>query len=295
MRHEGHYHVDVFRADGRYLRGFTLQRDGESILYRVVDDGGFVSPQVALLTEPLPLEEALRRALAETRKHVRGPITPAFWMEALAPLGYERPRLFRPYQQIGDDGRAREGVIFRFRRGLPKGPVLVELEEDGVGIYSRPKGAWWAHFALGRSTRRALYDPAALKPLGIVRERSPAWLRDLRFAFDLLFQLFEIAPGGAKVERVRFQNPSSGAVMVDRDLVPRGPDPAAACAEAAIGNKVEEGRIVVNERALRFRCECLARVDVWMELPGGGGWLSRAALRELAAAAAKRHGVIVAE
>jgi len=50
-----------------------------------------------------------------------------------------------------------------------------------------------------------------------------------------------------------------------------------------------EGRILVNGRALRFRCERIARVFLWMELPDGS-WLTRAALREIRDAAAQRHG-----
>ena len=173
MSPQGHYHVDVFRADRRFVRALTLQRVGETALYRVCDD--------------------------------------------------------------------------------------------------------------------------SQKPIAPVRQRNPAWLRDLTFAFDVLFRVFEAAPGGSPVADVRFENPPSGFVFVESDLVPRGPDLATACAEAAIGNKVEYGRIVVNGSALPFRCDCGAQVDLWMGLPRAGAWLTRAALREIAADAARRHGAPIAE
>jgi hypothetical protein len=171
---------------------------------------------------------------------------------------------------------------------------MVELEEDGVGIYSWPQGAWRASFALSRRARRALAEPSAPKPFDTVRKISPTWLRDLAFAFDVFFRLLEAAPGGSKVESVRFENPAGGAVFVPADLVPGAGDPAIACAEAALGNKVDSGSIVVNGRALRFRCDCLSHVDLWMALPAGGAWLTGAALRQIAEAAAQRHGVTLA-
>lgn len=295
MSPQGHYHVDVFRADRRFVRGFTLQRIGETALYRVCDDAGFLYPTETFLSDPASLEEALRLALAETRRHVHGPITPAFWMHALRALGYEPPRLFRPRQEIGADGRPRSGATFRWRRRSPKDAVIVAAEEDGVGIYGSPKGAWRTHFALSRWALRSLRDSSLEKPIALVRQRSPAWLRDLTFAFDVLFRVLEAAPGSAPVADVRFENPPSGFVFLESDLVPRGPDLATACAQAAIGNKVEYGRLVVNGSALPFRCDCGAQVDLWMGLPRGGEWLTRAALAAIAADAAGRHGVPLAE
>ena len=185
MKPQGHYHVDVFRADGRYLRGFTLQRVGETSTYRVVDDCGIFFPRDTALSEPLPVGEALRQALAETRKHVDGAITPVFGSAPFDLLGYEPPRFFKPDQEVGPDGRP-----------------------------GRP--------------------------------------------------------------------------------IPRGTDLVLACAEAAIGNKSEYGKIVVNGRELRFRCDCSSHVDLWVELPEGGAWLTRKTLREIGELAATRHGVTVA-
>jgi hypothetical protein len=294
-RPQGHYHVDVFRADGAFVRGLTLQQVQEGAPhYRIVDDAGVISPPGTVLSEPLPLEEALRQALMETRKHLHVPITPVYGSAPYELLGYERPRLFRTGQEVGQDGRPREGVRFRWKRRIARGQLNVDLEEDGIGIYGWPKGALWASFPLSRRARRALTDPGAEKPLAFVRARSPGWLRDLTFAFDLLFRLLEAAPGGSKVERVRFENPSAGAIFVPSDLAPAAGDLPTACAEAAVGNKVDKGTLIVNDRALQFRCDCLSHVDLWMALPDGAAWLTRVALQEIAKATAERHGVVIA-
>ena len=294
MNLQGHYHVDVFDADGRFVRGVTLQQVRGTPHYKVFDDLGLLGPPNRELTEPLPLAEALRVALVQMKKHIRGPITPVLGSAPFDMLGYEWPGFFGACDEIGDDGRPRPGKRRpRFWRGHRE-KVLVTIEERGIGIYSSPRGAWRASFALSRRARRSLTDPSVAKPLTQVRERSPTWLRDLEFAFDLLFAVLESAPGAAKVESVRFENPANGAVFVETDLVPRSGDQAQACAEAVLGNKVEGGKLIVGRRGLRFRCDCLARVDLWMELPGDGEWLSPSALRELAEPIAARHGVPLA-
>ena len=96
------------------MRGFTLQRERASDRYRIVDDAGVATTPGTVVSEPLPLDEALRQALAATRKHVRGPMNPAFGSAPFELLGYERPRLFRPGCEVSEDGRA--GATFRWNR-----------------------------------------------------------------------------------------------------------------------------------------------------------------------------------
>ena len=138
----------------------------------------------------------------------------------------------------------------------------------------------------------------------LLRHQEPVADRDL--ASDLPPQLFQIrdldlrhvpASGGRGARPavvVRLYNTLRAAGRARADLVPRGADLPLACAEAAIGNKLEYGKMVVSGRELRVRCDCSSHVDLWIELPEGGAWLTRGALREVGELAARKHGVTVA-
>ena len=107
----------------------------------------------------------------------------------------------------------------------------------------------------------------------------------------MLFRVVEAAPDASKVERVRFENPPSGAVFVEQDLLPREKSSPSPVPRPPSATKSTKDASLINERPLRFRCDCLAHVNLWMALPDGGAWLSRAALQEIAEQAAMDHGV----
>ena len=171
--------------------------------------------------------------------------------------------------------------------------IHVGTEEGGVSVFSRPKGAWRASWKLSSWARQALYEPLE-KPMDEVRRAAPDWLRDLTFAFDLLFRVFEFGPGGVPVRMARFENPPAGFVVVPSDLEPSGGPVAEACARSAMGNMVEDGLLILNdEYNIRFDCDCRSKVYVWMRLAAEGRWLLQEDLRRIALETAQSYNLTI--
>lgn len=136
MSGAGHYHVDVFAGPKeKFVRGFTLQRDANGA-YVVYDDFGLAGTPKAALSDPLPLDEALRVALVKMHPLIEKPLRPV-WSAPFALLGYTRQtfrqRLRKIFRRdptefvVGPDGRPEKYI------------GSVELEVDHTGV-----AAFWA-------------------------------------------------------------------------------------------------------------------------------------------------------
>jgi hypothetical protein len=111
-----HYHIHVLRGKSqRFVRGLTVVQSGESTdasaaSFEVWDDMGEFGEAGRPLSEPLPLAEALRRALAITAQHITEPFEPLPGSAPFELLGYGKPRrigrrwlLFPRYEKLPDD------------------------------------------------------------------------------------------------------------------------------------------------------------------------------------------------
>lgn len=123
-----HYHIHVLRGKSRrFVRGLTVVQSPASTdvpapFFEVWDDMGQFGEAGRRLSEPLPLAEALRRALAVTAQHITEPFEPLLRSAPFELLGYRRPRrigrrwlLFPRYEQlpenanqVGPDGLPRD-------------------------------------------------------------------------------------------------------------------------------------------------------------------------------------------
>jgi hypothetical protein len=124
-----HYHIHVLQGKRQeFVRGLTVvqsdSQDASYPSYEVWDDAGQFGPANRRLSEPLPLAEALRRALEITAQHVSEPFSPLMGAAPFELLGYRRrrrigrflfffpryERLPRDINEVGPDGMPKHDI-----------------------------------------------------------------------------------------------------------------------------------------------------------------------------------------
>lgn len=127
------------------------------------------------------------------------------------------------------------------------------------------------------------------KPVDEAIAACPEWYAGLRFAFDFFIGALELDPEIGTVATLEFMNPSGGGPsLLEEDLGLISRDLIDGAARRAMGNKMEDGRLMVNGRVQRkFDVDCRGKIDVWLEVPH----YESEALRAVAAAAGVRQGV----